>query len=118
MRRIMGVAMVGFVALSACGAAQMVGASVNQDREVEINNKSTEPLCSIEAVNPHNLVMKGGDTEQFKINVKAREQKVETLRLAVGQERVFRFKGCSGKVVKEQTLAVTTANERVHFDVE
>jgi hypothetical protein len=95
----------------------MTGTSFSQNREVEINNKSASPLCSIEEVNPRNLVMKGADTERFKINVKAGERKLETLQLAIGQERVLRFMDCSGKVVKEQTLTVAMANERLHFDV-
>ena len=108
------IALLGLL-LSACGAAQSLGASKIAPRDFEISNKSKEAVCSVDIVNPQNLV-KGGDTIKKKIDIQPGATKTESLNVAEDQERTLQFKNCKGVVIKEQTFPY--AKERAHVDVQ
>jgi hypothetical protein len=92
------------LALSGCGAAQMMGTAIGFNRDLKVTNHSKLKVCSIELVNSKDLLNSG--PQVFKDpkdgQVEAGETKVLKILWPKDQDREIVAKGCKGERLASQ----------------
>ncbi len=97
-----------------CGAAQAIGASVNEPRAFEITNKSKSKVCEAELINEKQL--SGPRSMKEKIAVEPGAKTTVKFQMPLDQERKVVFRDCKGLSLKE--VAVAAGKEMVPVTIE